>query len=64
MGITDETTVEAMVRLHRAAMRGLAIELSLSNNPAEVEASVRLLEHYKRYLTGQLLTTPGAPPLV
>lgn len=64
MGITDRKTVEAMVRLHRAAMRGLAIELNLSNNSEEVEASVRLLEHYKRMVTGELITAPGAPPLV
>jgi AcrR family transcriptional regulator len=63
-GISDQVTVEAMVRLHRAAMRGLAIELNLSHNRAEVEASIRLLEQYKAWLTGQLVTTAPGKSLI
>jgi hypothetical protein len=64
IGLTDEATVEAMVRLHRAAMRGLAIELNLTGNTAQVEASMRLLEHYKRVLTGELITRSTGKSLV
>jgi AcrR family transcriptional regulator len=56
LGIRDRARVEAMVRLHRAAMRGLAIELQLSGNRAGCEESLELLKHYKRLLTGELLT--------
>ncbi|CAN5172371.1 TetR/AcrR family transcriptional regulator [soil metagenome] len=56
LGIIDRPAIEAMVRLHRAAMRGLAIEFSLKDNRADVEASVRLLEDYKRFVTGMLIT--------
>jgi AcrR family transcriptional regulator len=55
LGITDRDQIEAMVRLHRAAMRGLAIELNLQGNPEAAEASMRLLGRYKRHLTGELL---------
>jgi AcrR family transcriptional regulator len=56
LGVTDRERVDAMVRLHRAAMRGLAIELNFSRNRAECEESIDLLKHYKRLLTGELLT--------
>jgi hypothetical protein len=43
-------------------MRGLAIELTLANNREDCEASIRLLEHYKRLLSGELVTAePGKP---
>jgi AcrR family transcriptional regulator len=63
-GLSDQATIEAMVRLHRAAMRGLAIELSLTGNRREVEASMQLLEHYKRVLTGELATLPPGKSLI
>jgi len=56
VGVTDQATVEAMVRLHRAAMRGLAIELSLTRDRDGAEASLRLLERYKATLTNELVT--------
>lgn len=56
IGIRDREQVDTMVRLHRAAMRGLAIELSLTGDRAAAEASMRLLERYKRMLTGELVT--------
>lgn len=62
LGITDRKTVDSMVRLHRAAMRGLAIELNLSNDKAAVEDSIALLEHYKRVITGELVTASAGEP--
>lgn len=56
LGIRNREKVDTMVRLHRAAMRGLAIELSLTGDRAAAEDSMRLLEHYKRMLTGELVT--------
>lgn len=58
LGIVDRDRVNAMIRLHRAAMRGLAIELNFAHNREAVEDSMRLLEHYKRLLTGELVTAP------
>jgi len=58
LGVRDERRIDAMVRLHRAAMRGLALELSLTRNQAEAEESMDLLVHYKRLLTAEL--TPKA----
>lgn len=57
LGITDRRRVEAMVRLHRAAMRGLALELSLTRNQADADESMDLLVHYKHLLAAELL--PG-----
>ena len=56
VGITDRESVEAMVHLHNAAMRGLALELMFSKDAAKAESAMALLQRYKRYLTGQLLT--------
>lgn len=56
IGIRDRARVDTMIRLHRAAMRGLAIELSLTGDRVAAEESMRLLEHYKRMLTGELVT--------
>lgn len=54
LGVRDERRIDAMVRLHRAAMRGLALEFSLTRNQAEAEESMELLVHYKRLLTAEL----------
>lgn len=56
LGIMDRDAVERMVRLHRAAMRGLAIEMMYSMNGASVQAASELLTWYKRILTGALVT--------
>lgn len=56
VGITDKATIEAMVHLHNAAMRGLALELMFSKNARKAGAAMKLLVHYKRELTGQLVT--------
>lgn len=61
MGMHDQDAVERMVRLHRAAMRGLAIEMMFTGDRAAAEDSMALLEWYKRHLTGDLLTRGQAP---
>jgi AcrR family transcriptional regulator len=58
VGITDKATVEAMVHLHTAAMRGLALELTLSSDKAKAGAAMALLRRYKKHLTGLLVTKP------
>lgn len=62
LGIRDREKVLTMVRLHVAAMRGIAIELNLSGNLAEAEASMRLLSDYKRKLTEELLAAAQTAP--
>lgn len=56
LGIRDRDAVERMVRLHRAATRGLAIEMRFSGSHASADEAMELLVKYKRYLTGSLLT--------
>lgn len=56
LGITDRETIEAMVHLHTAAMRGLALEMMFSKDATKANGAMTLLQRYKRYLTGQLLT--------
>lgn len=56
LGIRDRARIDAMIRLHRAAMRGLALELSLTGDGAAAAESMDLLFHYKRLLTGEMLT--------
>ncbi len=58
LGIRDHGRIDAMVRLHRAAMRGLALELSLTRERQAAEDGMSLLIHYKRLLTGELLSAP------
>ncbi|HEX5005546.1 MAG TPA: TetR/AcrR family transcriptional regulator [Hyphomonadaceae bacterium] len=57
-GITDKATVEAMVHLHNAAMRGLALELMFSRDEKKASSAMKLLVRYKRQLTGDLITKP------
>jgi len=56
VGITDREAVEAMVLLHNAAMRGLALDLMFSKDAKRSDSAMVLLQRYKRYLTGFLLT--------
>jgi len=60
VGITDKATVEAMVHLHNAAMRGLALELMFSRDQKKADSAMALLRRYKRQLTGELMTRPFA----
>lgn len=55
LGITDKRRIYAMVRLHRAAMRGLALELSLTRNQVDSDESMDLLVHYKKLLSDELI---------
>lgn len=57
-GITDKATIEAMVHLHNAAMRGLALELMFSRDEKKAASAMKLLVRYKRQLTGDLVTKP------
>jgi AcrR family transcriptional regulator len=56
LGMRDREAVITMSRLHTAAMRGIAIELRWSGDTAAAEESMRLLKHYKRIITGEMLT--------
>ena len=56
LGIADRSAIERMVRLHRAAMRGLALEGMFKRDMPSAGAAMDLLEWYKRLLTGALLT--------
>ena len=60
VGITDKTAIEAMVHLHNAAMRGLALELMFSRDRKKAESAMALLRRYKGQLTGELVTKPFA----
>jgi AcrR family transcriptional regulator len=55
LGIRNREAIEAMVSLHMAAMRGLSIELLLTDDPARVERSYALLKHYKDLLIDELI---------
>jgi AcrR family transcriptional regulator len=61
VGITDQETIDAMEHLHKAAMRGLAIDLMFSGDIKRAEAAMKLLCHYKDVLTGELVTKPFRP---
>ncbi|NIJ20285.1 AcrR family transcriptional regulator [Sphingomonas naasensis] len=61
LGIADRDSVERMIRLHRAAMRGLALEQVFKGDRGSAEAAMELLEWYKRELTGKLLIQRSAP---
>lgn len=56
LGIRNREKLATMSRLHIAAMRGIAIELRWSGDAKAAEESMRLLNHYKEVITGELLT--------
>ena len=58
-GITDREEVDAMVTLHMAAMRGLAIELMFTQDQAVVDRAYGLLKHYKNGLFDRLTGGKG-----
>jgi AcrR family transcriptional regulator len=58
VGITDRSAIEAMCTLHNAAMRGLALELTFSQDRARADAGIELLNRYKRELTARLVVQP------
>jgi len=59
-GITDRDQVDAMVTLHMAAMRGLAIELMFTQDQAMVDRAYGLLKRYKTGLMEALIAEAGA----
>ena len=59
LGIKNREAIESMVSLHMAAMRGLSIELLLTDEPARVERSYALLKHYKSLLVDELVAEAG-----
>ena len=60
IGIEDRDAIEAMVGLHMAAMRGLAMELLVTGDRAQVERSFALLKSYKDILITGLLAKAQA----
>jgi len=54
IGITDMRLVQAMTRLHMAAMRGLIIEQLFEPDPAAIEDAFDLLSWYKELVVGRL----------
>ena len=60
LGIRNREAIESMVSLHMAAMRGLSIELLLTDDPARVERSYALLKHYKDILVDELIAAANA----
>lgn len=59
LGVQDRDAIDRMVRLHIGAMRGLAIQVMFTDEREPAEASIELLDHYTRELTGNLLTSSG-----
>ncbi|MBR7618946.1 TetR/AcrR family transcriptional regulator [Phenylobacterium sp. 20VBR1] len=60
IGIEDREAIDAMVGLHMAAMRGLAMELLVTGDRAQVERSFALLKSYKDILITGLLAKAQA----
>ena len=60
IGIEDRDAIEAMVGLHMAAMRGLAMELLVTGDRAQVERSFGLLKSYKAALISGLMAKAQA----
>jgi len=58
-GIVDREQVDAMVTLHMAAMRGLAIELMFTQDQAMVDRAYALLKRYKTGLMEALIAEAG-----
>jgi AcrR family transcriptional regulator len=50
--------IQHLVRLHQAALRGLAIELMFSRDQADIEATRQLLIHYERTFVESILEKP------
>jgi len=47
-GVPNSPQVRAFVRLHNAAMRGLALELAIADDSEQIEEAVQLLKEYER----------------
>jgi len=55
LDVTDTSTVETMLRLHQATLRGLAIELLFSDDTHAVEEARRLFTHYSHSFADSLI---------
>lgn len=55
IGVKDSRAVETMVCLHMAAMRGLAIELTVTEDRRAVQRAFKMLKAYKTHLIDTLL---------
>ncbi|WP_304170194.1 TetR/AcrR family transcriptional regulator [Phenylobacterium aquaticum] len=60
IGVEDSDAVESMVTLHMAAMRGLSIEMLLTDDPARIERAYDLLKRYKEDLVDRLMAEAEA----
>jgi len=60
IGIADRDAIDAMVTLHMAAMRGLAIELMFTKDRAVVDRAYALLKTYKAGLVEAMLAAEGS----
>ena len=54
-GVRDKKKIDAMVTLHVAAMRGLAIERMVTNDDTTAQQGFALLKRYKEALIAELL---------
>lgn len=59
IGITDHASVEAMVTLHQAALRGLSLELLFAKDRTRVDAAFQLLRWYQEAFTARMLSPDG-----
>lgn len=60
IGVEDAEAIESMVTLHMAAMRGLSIEMLLTDDPARIERAYDLLKRYKEDLVDRLMAEAAA----
>ncbi|MCI3133911.1 TetR/AcrR family transcriptional regulator [Phenylobacterium aquaticum] len=60
IGVDDAEAIESMVTLHMAAMRGLSLEMLLTDDPARIERAYGLLKRYKEDLVDRLMAEAAA----
>jgi len=62
--IDDQDLMVDLLRIHLAALRGLAVELMFTQTPAEIERAQRLLTRYEHTLARELVNArkPAAEP--
>jgi AcrR family transcriptional regulator len=61
LGIDDGNSMVDVMRIHLAALRGLAIELLFTSRPAEVERARNLLTRYEHTLVKELMAGRQKP---
>jgi len=62
LGIDDRDSMVDLMRIHLAALRGLAIELLFTRTPEEVERARNLLTRYEQTLVRGLMAEQRKPP--